>query len=192
MFAKRRFMRMKLNASENQSNAVGAAANDSANDAAQKAALSPGMRLVVGVKLVQGVALAGIGLALLKLNTDSANLQVSQWLARSQIDTDTDLVRHFLRMLDSTNPHQWKHLGMAAFLYAVVVLTEGTGLWLQKQWAEILTIVLTASFIPLELYEVVKHFKIGTLVVMAINVIVACYLANNLAVKRRDEKLAAG
>ncbi len=47
--------------------------------------------------------------------------------------------------------------------------------------------LVTASFVPLELFEVVKHFKIGTRGILAVNVAVVCYLANALAIKRREE-----
>jgi uncharacterized membrane protein (DUF2068 family) len=53
---------------------------------------------------------------------------------------------------------------------------EAVGLWFQKRWAEYLTFVATCAFVPLEIYELVRHlspFKIGALVV---NVAVALYL----------------
>jgi Predicted membrane protein (DUF2127) len=64
----------------------------------------------------------------------------------------------------------------AAAAYAVLEGVEAVGLWFQKRWAEYLTFVATIAFIPLELYELVRHlspFKIGALVV---NVAVAVYL----------------
>jgi uncharacterized membrane protein (DUF2068 family) len=36
-------------------------------------------------------------------------------------------------------------LAGAAFAYAALFITEGTGLWLPKRWAEYLNIIATAS-----------------------------------------------
>jgi uncharacterized membrane protein (DUF2068 family) len=43
------------------------------------------------------------------------------------------------------------------FAYSALFLTEGTGLFFEKRWAEFFTIIATASFIPLELYELFKN-----------------------------------
>ena len=42
------------------------------------------------------------------------------------------------------------------FAYSALFLVEGTGLFFEKRWAEYLTIVATVSFIPVEIYELLK------------------------------------
>jgi uncharacterized membrane protein (DUF2068 family) len=58
--------------------------------------------------------------------------------------------------------------------YALIEIVEGFGLWWAKRWAEYLTVVATAAFLPLEVYELtdkVSYFKIGTLVLNALAVL---------------------
>ncbi|MGW7006613.1 DUF2127 domain-containing protein [Streptomyces sp. NPDC054933] len=65
----------------------------------------------------------------------------------------------------------------ALLAYALIELVEGVGLWFAKRWAEYLTVVATAAFLPLEIYELtekVSGLKIATLV---INVIAVLYIA---------------
>ena len=38
-------------------------------------------------------------------------------------------------------------------LYAGLFLTEGICLWLEKRWAEWLTVIIISSLIPLEIYD---------------------------------------
>ncbi|WP_330348350.1 DUF2127 domain-containing protein [Streptomyces sp. NBC_00582] len=60
--------------------------------------------------------------------------------------------------------------------YALVELVEAVGLWYAKRWAEYLTVVATAAFLPLEIYELTEHIswlKIGTLV---LNVLAVLYI----------------
>jgi uncharacterized membrane protein (DUF2068 family) len=67
-------------------------------------------------------------------------------------------------------------LGLAVTGYAVIEGVEAVGLWLQKRWAEYLTLIVTASFLPLEIYELsrkVSPFKISALI---INVGIVAYL----------------
>ncbi len=49
---------------------------------------------------------------------------------------------------------------MGTFLYAGLFLIEGTGLLLRKHWAEYFTIITTGLFIPLEVYELARHFTV--------------------------------
>ncbi|MDI5962712.1 DUF2127 domain-containing protein [Streptomyces sp. SL13] len=64
----------------------------------------------------------------------------------------------------------------ALLAYALIELVEGVGLWMAKRWAEYLTVVATAAFLPLEVYELtekISGLKIGTL---ALNVVAVVYI----------------
>jgi uncharacterized membrane protein (DUF2068 family) len=63
-----------------------------------------------------------------------------------------------------------------SFVYSGLLLTEGTGLLLEKVWAEYLTIFITASFVPIEVYELVRHATLVRGSVLAINILVVAYL----------------
>jgi uncharacterized membrane protein (DUF2068 family) len=69
-----------------------------------------------------------------------------------------------------------KELSIGTFFYSALFMTEGIGLSLGKRWAEYLTVVSTASLLPIELYEIAKHTTIGKLVALVINVAVVAYL----------------
>jgi uncharacterized membrane protein (DUF2068 family) len=87
-----------------------------------------------------------------------------------------------VRVLDAKN---LKELSLGSFFYAAIVLTEGTGLALRKTWAEYFTIIITASFLPLEIYELahkVTGIKIGALV---INLAILGYLIARVRAGRR-------
>jgi uncharacterized membrane protein (DUF2068 family) len=58
-------------------------------------------------------------------------------------------------------------IGVAA-LYAVVEWAEAIGLWKEKRWAEYLTVIATAGFLPIEIKELlhkVTVLRVGALVV---------------------------
>jgi uncharacterized membrane protein (DUF2068 family) len=69
-----------------------------------------------------------------------------------------------------------KKLALGALAYSAVFAVEGVGLLGRKVWAEWLTVVVTASFIPIEIYELVVHFGAGKVVALVLNVAVVIYL----------------
>src|SRR4051812_20091407 len=45
-----------------------------------------------------------------------------------------------------------------------------------RRWAEWLTVVVTSSFIPVEVYEMVEHFSAGKVVALTVNVAIVVHL----------------
>jgi uncharacterized membrane protein (DUF2068 family) len=67
-------------------------------------------------------------------------------------------------------------IAVALLLYGLLEMVEGVGLWLAKRWAEYLTVVATAAFLPLEVHELVKTVTATKAVTFAINVLAVLYL----------------
>ena len=59
-------------------------------------------------------------------------------------------------------------------------VVEGMGLWRQKRWAEYLTVIATASFVPLEVYELVKDVTLPRIAALLANLLVVAYLVGVL------------
>lgn len=76
----------------------------------------------------------------------------------------------------ATDAHKMRALSVAAFIYAAVFSVEGVGLLLRKRWAEYLTLIVTASLLPFEIYECIHHFTATKLTTLVVNVAVLVYL----------------
>jgi len=73
-------------------------------------------------------------------------------------------------------PRQEFGLALTAFGYAIVMATEGVGLHLRRRWARWFTIGVTASFIPVEIYEIVREPRALRITVLLVNAAILWYL----------------
>jgi uncharacterized membrane protein (DUF2068 family) len=67
-------------------------------------------------------------------------------------------------------------VGAAIGALGVVELVEAVGLWYQKRWAEYLTFLVTAAFLPLEVYELTRTVSPLKVIALIINVAIVVYL----------------
>jgi uncharacterized membrane protein (DUF2068 family) len=67
-------------------------------------------------------------------------------------------------------------LGAVLLAYAAVEGIEAVGLWCQQRWAEGLTLFVTASLLPLEIYEIANRATVFKVIALVINVAVVVYL----------------
>ncbi len=112
--------------------------------------------------------------------------KVAHWVETFRIDPDNRYIHHVLSRVLRVTPRQLAELSAGSFVYAGLFLTEGVGLLTHKHWAEYLTIVSTALFIPLEIYELADRFTLIRFAVMVINLGIVWYLAVRVKRERRD------
>jgi len=69
-----------------------------------------------------------------------------------------------------------RNLALAALAFGAVEGVEAVGLWLEKRWAEYLTVVATASLLPLEVVELAHHVTALKVAGFLVNIAVVVYL----------------
>jgi len=134
-------------------------------------------------KLAKGALLFVLAIGLLKLiNKDIAEV-AERWINLVRVDPDNRYVNAALMKLYSWDETKLKEIGAGIFVYAGVFSTEGIGLLLHTRWAPLLTIIVTASFSPFEIYEVAKEPGLIKSGAIALNVAIVWYL---IAKRRRE------
>lgn len=78
--------------------------------------------------------------------------------------------------LTRSSAHKVELIGTLLVLYAALFVVEGAGLLARRVWAEWLTIIITCSFIPLEVYEVIEKGSVIKALVLVANILIAIYL----------------
>lgn len=127
----------------------------------------------------------------------------AQHLLHKDLADEIDTLAHYLRfdpesrlvnvILDKAafiNDPLLLRIGFVAYSYSAVTLIEGIGLYLEKAWGEFLTIAITASFLPWEIYEIFRRLTAFRAGLLAINILVLLYLLR-LVVNRARQRIGA-
>jgi uncharacterized membrane protein (DUF2068 family) len=127
------------------------------------------------------VVLALLGLAILLFASKQTQLRdtfyrVAADLSGGPIQKDKVGVLGELNKLFSLKSSTLNLVGFGVIGYAVLEGVEAVGLWWQKRWAEYLTLIATALFIPLEVYEIVHKGSPLKILALIVNVAVVLYL----------------
>ena len=139
-------------------------------------------------KLVKALLLITVGIGAIKFLHKDLSSTVLHWVQVLRVDPDSRYLHGILVRIFRVTPKQLKELSVGTFIYAGLFLTEGMGLLLRKHWAEYFTIITTGLFIPLEIYELAKHFTVVKLAVTVINVLIVWYLV--VRVRSRSKRFS--
>src|SRR5258705_6076729 len=116
-----------------------------------------GLWIIALFKLIKSALLLIVAIGALKLIHDDVAATVSGWVAAIRIDPDNRFIHRLFVKLAQIDDRKLEAISAGSFFYAALLAVEGIGLWMEKRWAEYLTVIMTASLIPLEVYEIVER-----------------------------------
>jgi uncharacterized membrane protein (DUF2068 family) len=133
--------------------------------------------IAIGVlKLLKAVLFVSMGFGVIRLlHKDVADVLLRAFMAL-RFDPENRIVNMVLEKSALLSPHRLREISFAIFLYAALDIIEGTGLVLEKVWAEYFTLILTGSFLPWEFYEIIHHLTVLKVVLTILNLLVFVYL----------------
>ena len=141
------------------------------------------LRWIGAYKLLKAAMALFMALVVLRWTHRDLPEVAAQWMERLHI-TAHSTVGHFIsEKVVQVHGRSLRTVAVILFAYTVIATAEGVGLIMRRTWAEWLTVVTTAGFIPLEIYEVHKHYTWVRLTILVLNVAVLIYLVVRL---RRD------
>lgn len=135
-----------------------------------------GLLLIGLFKLAKSIFFFCVGMGAIHLLHKDLGDVVMRIAMALKFDPESRFVSLLLNKVDLIDVHRLKLISLGTFAYSVVALTEGVGLVLEKVWAEYLTLILTISFLPWELYELARRPNWFRLSLLLINLAVLAYL----------------
>ena len=134
------------------------------------------IRLIAVFKLLKAGLLITLGVGAFKLLHKNIGDVAEHWVEALKLDPANRFLDAALGRASNLRAEQIKKLGLGSFIYAGLFLTEGVGLWLLKRWAEWLTVIVTSSLVPIEIYEIYNHPTSVKWGVLALNLAIVVYL----------------
>ena len=132
--------------------------------------------LIAIYKFLHALFFIGIGIGAHRLLHKDIADQVDLFARHLRFNPESRLVNLLLEKAYLINDPVLRRIGFFAYCYAAVTLVEGVGLYLEKAWGEFLTLAITASFLPWELFEIFRHITWIRVGLFAINILVFVYL----------------
>lgn len=127
------------------------------------------LRLIAIERAVHSVIFGALAIALVVLDSHLSDLHNAAQRVRDQLDTvaaqsgragsRTFLDSGIHRVL-GLHGNTIAVLAATATVYAVIEGVEAIGLWHERRWAEYLTAIATAGFLPFEVHELIKRFTV--------------------------------
>lgn len=129
-----------------------------------------------GLKLLKAALFVAMGFGVIKLlHKDVADIFLQVTMAL-RFDPENHFVNLLLDQASLLSPHRLREITYALFLYAALDVVEGIGLTLEQIWAEYFTLILTSSFLPWELYVIIRHVTLIRVAFFLVNLFVVLYL----------------
>jgi len=139
-----------------------------------------GLTVIAVFKVVKGLLLLFLGLGFLKLMHAEIATLFSLLIEALHLNADSRLIHALVLKVDALQPHTVLLAALISLGYAVILLVEGVGLWLEFTWAAYLTVVSTSLLLPFELYETIEQVSILRIGVLLLNLVIVLYLISQL------------
>jgi uncharacterized membrane protein (DUF2068 family) len=141
------------------------------------------LRLIAVNRALHFVGLAFLAVAILLFSANRADLRDVVLRVTADLTgesssgaTSSHGITHRLNQLFSLRSSKLHLFAGIAIVYALVEGIEAFGLWWGKRWAEYLTFLVTASLLPVEVYELTEHISPFKILAFLINLAVVAYL----------------
>jgi len=143
-----------------------------------------GLLAIAIFKFTKFALLAVIGFGALQM----LRPEVAEWAeARAadwELNDERRVLQYIFEQACDLSDTRLRAIGIGCLVYSAIFFVEGVGLYLERRWAEYLTIVATGSLIPIELYGIAHHATLGKFAILAVNIAIVAYLVYRLRQQR--------
>lgn len=146
---------------------------------------------IAAFKLAQASLFAVIAMGALGLLHKDVGDLLSQLADYLRFNPESRFVYFVLDKASLIDDRLLWRIGEVGFVYAGLDLLEGIGLYLEKAWAEYLTLLITASFLPWEMFEVFRRLTAIRVGLLVVNALVFFYLFKLVMLRGKQKRGSA-
>ena len=136
--------------------------------------------LIAGFKLFKAILLLAAALGTMKLLHRDVKETLTGWARHLHVDPQGKKANAVISRATGLSPLQLEGVAGGELFYSGLLFTESVGLLLRRRWAEYFTVITTATFIPLEIYELLEKVSAVKVGVLVVNIAIVLYLMRRL------------
>jgi uncharacterized membrane protein (DUF2068 family) len=136
-----------------------------------------GLVLIAAYKLLLALFFIALGVGALRLVGKDVGDVLYQIASDLKFNPEGRFVNFILDRASLLDDPMLRRIGFGAFCYAAIGIAEAIGLYLEKAWGEYLTLIITASFLPWEILEIVRRHTMPRVGLLVVNIAVLIYLS---------------
>ena len=127
-------------------------------------------------KLAKAIFFLGVSLGALHFIHHSLPSTVDNIIRELHFDPENRVVDLVMDQVAQITHHKLRLISLGTLLYALLCTTEAYGLLRRRVWAEFVTLWLSVSFVPWELYEVTRRPTPWHFSILVVNLLIVAYL----------------
>jgi uncharacterized membrane protein (DUF2068 family) len=147
-----------------------------------------GLVLIAVYKVGQALLFIALGVGALRLLHKDIQDELTQLIDHLRFNPESKLINFILVQSSIIDDKMLRRVSAVLFAYAGLGLIEGIGLYLEKAWAEYFTLLITASFLPFEIFEVMRRHTWIRGGLLMLNVLVFLYLLKVVTENVRERR----
>lgn len=136
--------------------------------------------LIAGFKLLKAIILLAAALGTMKLLHRDVEETLTRWANELHVDPQGKKANAVISKATGLSPLQLEGMAGGELFYSGLLFTESIGLFLRRRWAEYFTVITTATFIPLEVYELLEKVSASKVGLLVVNIVIVLYLMRRL------------
>ena len=153
---------------------------------------APTLYLIAGVKIGKGLLLLLAALGIFALAGQDLQDDFERLVRWFGLDPEKRFFTNIGDWLDTITPENVRVVGAGTLIFGLFLLASGVGLAFRAKWAIWLAIGESAFFIPIEIFELVRHRmpatdahrvfahpKLALMGVLTVNIFIVWYLFRN-------------
>jgi len=138
-----------------------------------------GLYTIITLKLGKSLLLFGIALGIYSLMGEDLRAEFDRFLIWVRLDPEHQFFAALGARIQAITPANVRWIASGTLLYGILLLVEGVGMMFRVFWAAWMAIGETAFFIPIEVYDLMRHFSFAVFAILIVNVAIVWYLVKN-------------
>lgn len=149
------------------------------------------LRGIALFEIAKGLLAIAAAAGIISLRHTDLHAATIVFLRRHGIDPTQHYTRLFVESVAKITEHNVGELVAFGFVYALIRLVEGYGLWHGRHWAEWFAVISAGIYLPLEIQHFAHHATLPAAGVIAFNILIIVYLAKLLNRQRAARHAAS-